>query len=81
MALKGLKRDSYYLYAMDMKLKRRTQERLRALHELFSKNGVPHPIPAGLEFLRKLFLAWRFKQYRGIPFYMNQKQSQLTRIL
>ena len=31
----------------------------RVRHELFLTKGVPQQIPAGLEILRKFFLAWR----------------------
>ena len=35
----------------------------RVPDELFLKKGVPHQISAGLEILRKFFLAWRFLQF------------------
>ena len=31
-------------------------------HELFPSKGVPHQIPAELEFSRKFILDWRFEQ-------------------
>ena len=40
----------------------------RVSHELFLTKGVPHQISAGLEILRKIFLAWKFLQFEEHSF-------------